>query len=220
MLVGTSEAHALTIDTVGTLTADYINENYYRGSGEYLWGQTITAPTAETTLTSFDVFVNSYVSPGANASVTAEFFRWDAASGNPVGQSLWQASVETDPVPSDFGDDPATNVVNAVAKYTPNLNLNPGEMYLFAFYLSGANGLVNAGSTYTEGNGFTKINDPSLSWGAYMWNDLDMPMLVNLSAPAPVPIPAAVWMFGSGLAVLLGLSRRRNSTTELCAHLT
>ncbi len=35
-------------------------------------------------------------------------------------------------------------------------------------------------------------------------------VLNNVSAPSAVPMPAAIWLFGSGLLALLGLSRRKN----------
>ena len=48
------------------------------------------------------------------------------------------------------------------------------------------------------------LTDDTLNNGAIYWDDVSL-----TATPAAVPIPAAVWLFGSGLAGLVGVARRR-----------
>jgi hypothetical protein len=51
------------------------------------------------------------------------------------------------------------------------------------------------------------LGDPSGFGGVRFYTHLE-----GVVAAAPVPVPAAVWLFGSGLAGLLGLARRNRKT--------
>lgn len=53
------------------------------------------------------------------------------------------------------------------------------------------------------------IFDPTVAYINVQHADSDKDTLVKLTSPAPVPLPAAVWMFGAGLAGLVGVARRR-----------
>ena len=48
------------------------------------------------------------------------------------------------------------------------------------------------------------LTDDTLNNGAIYWDDVSL-----TATPAAVPVPAAVWLFGSGLAGLVGVARRR-----------
>lgn len=53
----------------------------------------------------------------------------------------------------------------------------------------------------------TLVSFEDLFNGAFEYNDLSF-SFTNTSTTNPVPIPGAVWLFGSGLAGLIGLNRR------------
>ena len=52
-----------------------------------------------------------------------------------------------------------------------------------------------------------------LTDGAHVYGlgDIGTPGAAGAYSPSPVPLPAAVWLFGSGLAGLIGVSRRRRA---------
>jgi hypothetical protein len=50
--------------------------------------------------------------------------------------------------------------------------------------------------------------------GGTSWSSLTAS---NLTALSPVPVPAAVWLFGSGLAGLMGFSRKKSTVAPLAA---
>ena len=52
------------------------------------------------------------------------------------------------------------------------------------------------------------LTDSSLTYGL---GDIGTPGAAGSFTPAPVPVPAAVWLFSSGLAGLIGISRRKKS---------
>ena len=52
---------------------------------------------------------------------------------------------------------------------------------------------------------FLQHFDPDSDESIYLSSTLSI-------GPSPIPVPAAIWLFGSGLLGLLGLSRRRQKT--------
>jgi len=83
-------------------------------------------------------------------------------------------------------------------RYSPSLIVPPDEGY-FLSVLTDANYFDLSGAfIITAGNDF----------GATSFST----RLLNVSAPSAVPLPAAVWLFGSGLIGLLGISRRKFKT--------
>ncbi len=80
-------------------------------------------------------------------------------------------------------------------RYDPNLILPPNE----GLFLS----------VLTDTTGF----DLSGAFTIYAQNDFGASVfstsLKGVSAPSAVPLPAAIWLFGSGLIGLLGISRRK-----------
>ncbi len=64
---------------------------------------------------------------------------------------------------------------------------------------------LNGGGLGT--NGFARLVIPGdTKAGRYVSNLVGLEVL---NAPAPVPVPAAVWLFGSGLAAMVGVARRK-----------
>lgn len=53
------------------------------------------------------------------------------------------------------------------------------------------------------------LTDAALTYGL---GDIGTPGEAGSFTPSPVPVPAAVWLFGSGLAGLIGIMRRRKNT--------
>jgi hypothetical protein len=51
--------------------------------------------------------------------------------------------------------------------------------------------------------------------GGTSWQALST---TNLNALAPVPVPAAVWLFGSGIAGLMGFSRKKMLVAPIARH--
>jgi len=80
-------------------------------------------------------------------------------------------------------------------RYDPSLIVPPDEGYFL--------------SVLTDATNF----DLSGRFVIYAQNDFGADVfsttLLNVSAPSAVPVPAAVWLFGSGLIGLLGISRRK-----------
>ncbi|NOS81638.1 MAG: VPLPA-CTERM sorting domain-containing protein [Nitrospira sp.] len=97
--------------------------------------------------------------------------------------------------------------------------LNPGTDYVVGSYISGelgtalfgGNGTVDSninvidvryspfGSAAFE---FPGLTDPGTDGAAFLGANIR-------GSASPVPLPAAVWLFGSGVAGLVGLARRR-----------
>lgn len=87
-----------------------------------------------------------------------------------------------------------------------------GAQSKYAFF--GGNDLSNAGSTKVDFFGFTG-NGGSGQVQSYLLGTAslaaDGTLTLAGASTAPVPLPAAVWLFGSGLMGLVGVSRRRKA---------
>lgn len=82
--------------------------------------------------------------------------------------------------------------------------------------LTGANDLASLGSTAIAlygltGNGTTAAVQSFILGTAALATNGTLTLTPN-GGSAPVPLPAAVWLFGSGLLGLVGVSRRRKTT--------
>lgn len=134
---------------------------------------------------------------------TAQVGLWLATGGDPIVQTT---------VPSG-----AAGTLDGhfrFAPVTPTL-LTPGTEYIVGSYLSGelatalfgGNGIVdprvNVIDVRYSGSaafGFPGLTDPGTEGAAFLGANFQL---------TPVPLPAAAWLFGSGLAGLMRLARRR-----------
>ena len=69
-------------------------------------------------------------------------------------------------------------------------------------------------STHSSNGSFDSLSltmlNNDLSWQLdYLIDEIGTTDLIRLSVVNAVPIPAAIWLFGSGLLALIGVSRRR-----------
>jgi hypothetical protein len=75
----------------------------------------------------------------------------------------------------------------------------------------GGGGLLAGESVIVEMGGVPN-SSPTSPWVGYIsMQALDMPALSDVPVNSPVPVPAAVWLFGSGLIGLVGMSSRKKA---------
>ena len=137
-------------------------------------------------------------------ATSAQVGLWLATGGDPIVQAT---------VPS--GTAGTLDGHFRFAPIAPTL-LTPGTEYIVGSYLSGelatalfgSNGIVdprvNVIDVRYSGNAafsFPGLTDPGTEGAAFLGGNFQLP---------PVPLPAAAWLFGSGLAGLAGLARRRS----------
>lgn len=116
----------------------------------------------------------------------------------------------------DAPSSPIGNVSNPNhASYNPNsLSFNPDQLPLAVRGLS----FVGYGATTTDGGTVTKTFE-NLSAGKYfLWiggngSDNSNEYYKASLSVAPVPVPAAVWLFGTAMAGMIGIGRRKQSLT-------
>jgi len=83
-------------------------------------------------------------------------------------------------------------------RYSPSLIVPPDEGYFLSVLTDTNNFDLSGAFIITAGNDF----------GSSAFST----RLLDVSAPSAIPLPAAVWLFGSGLLGLLGISRRKFKT--------
>jgi hypothetical protein len=118
-----------------------------------------------------------------------------------------------------------TNIVAGPAVFLDTINFDLGSFTHFNM-TSTVNNIVSFGAPIFENNGDTEFVATSPTHLSVFLPDLGLdrdyhlhPAGFNLGggtyslalwgSTAPVPVPAAVWLFGSGLAALVGFARRK-----------
>lgn len=172
-------------------------------------------PTSSTNINisgvvSFDMYANAADVGGILAGGLDLFYNSGILTYN--GDFAFDAGFPTDPFFSRLGDDCAT---------APTANCSgSGEINGIAF--GEFNGLAGSGMTLVGSLSFTGAamgtslltmtdNDlPAGSWFDVSSNPINM--VYAGSSVTVVPVPAAVWLFGSGLLGLIGITRQRGLT--------
>ncbi|THI88265.1 MAG: hypothetical protein CAF41_006090 [Nitrospira sp. CG24A] len=167
------------------------------------WKFSVDTPYAVESLGVYDSDRDGLVGP-------AQVGLWLASGGDPL--------VQTAVASGTAGELDGYFRFTAIA---PTL-LNPGTEYIVGSYVSGnlATALFGGNGTVdphinvidarysTEGSAafeFPGLTDPGTEGAAFLGGNFR-------GAVSPVPLPPAVWLFGSGVAGLVGLARRRSST--------
>lgn len=137
---------------------------------------------------------------------SAQVGLWLAAGGGPITQAT---------VPTGTAGE-----LDGYFRYAPIAPtiLNPGTEYIVGSYVSGelatalfgGNGTVDPHVTVIDarysptgtGFAFPSVTDAGSEGSAFLGGNFR-------GSVSPVPLPAAAWLFGSGLAGLVGLARRR-----------
>lgn len=138
---------------------------------------------------------------------SAQVGLWLAAGGSPIAQA-------TVPIGTD-------GELNGYFRFTPIAPtiLNPGTEYIVGSYLSeefatalfGGNGTVDPYITVIDARysptgsasfAFPSVTDIGTDGAAFLGGNFR-------GSVSPVPLPAAVWLFGSGVAGLAALARKR-----------
>lgn len=162
------------------------------------WKFSVTAPTSVNALGVYDSGQDGLAGP-------AQVALWLASGGAP----LVQTTVAT-------GTDAALDGYFRFAPVT-NTTLTPGVEYIVGAHLDGdmatalfgGNGLVDPRitvidvrySSFGSDFGFPDQTDPGTDGAAFLGGNIQL---------TAVPLPAAAWLFGSGVAGLAGLAKRRN----------
>ena len=75
---------------------------------------------------------------------------------------------------------------------------------------------TNAADTLWNFLGFVNLDKVAVTMTGY-WNDPSFDNLTYQSSVSAVPVPAAVWLFGSGIAGLIGASKRKKTVAAVTA---
>lgn len=104
-----------------------------------------------------------------------------------------------------------TNNINAL-QYAANADSGYGSNFQGGAPINNAAGVDQSLSfLYFANTTSYESQDPAIKVVApYVWTLGSDGLLTYNVASSPVPVPAAVWLFGSGLMGMLGLSRRRS----------
>ncbi|TKB95053.1 MAG: VPLPA-CTERM sorting domain-containing protein [Nitrospira sp.] len=163
------------------------------------WRFSVTAPTSVEALGVYDSGQDGLAGP-------AQVGLWLASGGAPLVQTAVAAGTAAQ--------------LDGHFRFTPiaSTALTPGLEYIVGSHLDGdlatalfgGNGLVDPRvsvidvrySSIGSGFGFPDVTDPGTDGAAFLGGNFQL---------TPVPLPAAVWLFGSGVAGLVGLARRRSS---------
>jgi hypothetical protein len=171
------------------------------------------SPTGSTAIivgevVTFDMYANAADEGGIHAGRLDLCYDGGVISYN--GDFAIDGGFPTDPFFSRLGDDCATTLVTGCG--------SSGEINGIAFGDFGgiANGLTLVGSlSFTGaavGTSLLTMADneyPAGSWYDTSGNLISMDYSGESVSVSAVPVPAAVWLFGSGLLGLVGLSRRK-----------
>jgi len=134
---------------------------------------------------SLEIFDGS-VSPGFGTDVT---LRWDTSTNDVTANGV-TANIED----SRFG----FWLNNGTTTFYSEASKNNDEVMMLTYLVGGMDGLAGANII--------------LGWEDFANADNDFnDMVVGVTDVAPVPLPAAVWLFGSALMGLVGVSRRKST---------
>lgn len=168
------------------------------------WKFSVTAPTSVTALGVYDSGQDGLAGP-------AQVGLWFASGGAPLVETTVAAGTSA-PLDGYFRFAPVTSTA-----------LTPGTEYIVGAHLDGdlatalfgGNGTVDSRVTvidvryspFGSGFGFPDQTDPGTDGAAFLGGNFQL---------TTVPLPAAAWLFGSGVAGLAGLAKRRRwlRTTE------
>lgn len=158
-------------------------------------------------------------------------------SGTPIGRSVaisWPSGVEAQAVTVGPATGPAqitiqridgnvfditgftaellanTAATGASFEVMPLLNGNDGFLNPITFDATGYYGYIFSYNDSPNYFGTTSLLKGFDTYTFSLFTDFALTglTLVDASTPAPVPVPAALWLFGSGLIGLMGLSRK------------
>lgn len=114
---------------------------------------------------------------------------WNGVSPIPYASGAWNGAVNVLPNNASNFTYTFSGMIDGIAKVTCGVNCLYGDTYSLDYTAT-----VPAGDPSSLGG---------VQYGLH---------LTGIVGPLPVPVPAAVWLFGSGLLGLLGVSRRRKMT--------
>lgn len=164
-----------------------------KGTNGYLYFEYLTG-TNDTSSTSF---IKNFMTDGV-LGATAQ--GWDANSGSDVAGTL----------PSTVSFTNGTNLVNDL-----NQAITFGNSFHFTLLLPNSDS-TTAGSTFalqmfSDALGMSPLKTVDGTLFTANLNGDGTVSLVTADAGTTTPIPAAAWLFGTGLAGLVGIRRKKNA---------
>jgi hypothetical protein len=209
-LAGQATIGAALTTSVGPLTRS--------SDGFQSFGQSFTAPSLASQLSSFSLSFSSFFNGGA-LRFDAYLYAFDAANRRLTGTALWN-SLNIAGSSNEFAFDTKTFA-------TGNVTLSPGAIYIFLITTSNqgsvpadASNLVGANDTnaYAEGSFWISTNGASTGalFAAGAFSAAEGVTDAGFSAvfagsQQVVPEPATILLTGAGLLVLVAVSQRRRA---------
>lgn len=164
----------------------YSQDSYLNTAGGTFY---LRAPDVSSMGGSIDAAGNMTFDPTGRRAVAAAF-------STALGENPWNMDNTSDGLGTGLYE-----------QFTTGASSNRQKGASAGFTLTGST-LQDAGSGIWTGT-LVSAGNTGAAWGS---NDASQYSEVFNVAITPVPAPAAVWLFGSGLAGLLGVARRRKSS--------
>jgi len=153
---------------------------------------------------------------GAAVSATMSF----NPGQTPLGSNITDNSGSTISAQFGFGDDLGLNFAHdynftssdATSIFFAQVNQLPADGINFTSILFDSVGMsFNSLTNIWSGNGTSTLTHNIQLMGSSILEGSQYSLTANASegAPNPVPIPAAIWLFGSALAGLMGVTKRK-----------
>lgn len=197
------------LDITWFANANYAATSGYDGDGHLLWNQAV-AWADQLNINGYDQWRLPSVAPVNGVSFNYKVFSYDG-SGD-IGFNITSPNSEmahmfyvtlgnpSEYSPTGVAGQCFASVDNCLDNTGPFANLLPGV------YWSGTEYTLNTTAAFYFGMhmGWQTVTSKGNGFLAWAVSDGDVGV-----APAAVPLPAAVWLFGSGLLGLLGVSAKR-----------
>jgi len=209
--LGTAQANPTgTSYTVGVLATD-TNFNPVGPTGTVTFdgiAETITDPTGATIN---DIVTNESVTAGPSGFELVNFSLQGVDATGTVAPLFAEAldtlsSVTVDFFPISWPGVVPLPILNGFSVTTVTGTNQAGGSFDFL------NDIFTLTDVRQVNNFGTNVYDMFIEMDSAQFNNLGLTNLnVTLKVPSAVPVPAAIWLFGSGLAGLLGLSKHRRT---------
>lgn len=163
------------------VTGDYLNPDNALGAPDYTGSN----------------YTNSFVSLGDQGSIVLQFTDNSLTTSGNTEKDLWIFEIGGDIEPTSVSI--STNAIDWIS-----VGSTTGGKYGIDI-----DAYINSGVVLGERYSYLKLIDllPHQSSSPYTGADIDA--VGAISSTYPTPIPGAVWLLGSGLAGLIGASRKR-----------